>query len=411
MLEFIGFIALLFAINIGYRLLFTGARVATAGVKAAVTGQSFDEALGRMPPIETKVVKKNTEPDESGLEFFAIELRGLFPVQTSRELAFVISLFDVSDGEDNMSPVLSLVEQFQEPSTTAYNVTAELGRIGPNQGFFKWVEVGRVLPLFVQSPFSGSRKIKAVCRIVEADAVDNIRLGYSSLEDRDLVWLSTHEIELDQIAKGYEEALEERKECMSLSVKLGMSVAMADGSLDDAEGKVIKDWMQKAVTPYSDKVQRELKNLLNSTMKEAYAQLQKNEFSKSIVVERFNEIDDDARKLEAMELCYEVMAADGLADPEEIKVLHRLGDTLEVDVSELEKIRDLKMMSLSSEIGTDDASLLVIDPEWSEDQIQKHLRNEFRKWNGRLNDLPEGDDRDHAQKMLDLIGKERSKYG
>ena len=112
-----------------------------------------------------------------------------------------------------------------------------------------------------------------------------------------------------------------------------------------------------------------------------------------------------------MELCYEVMAADGLADPEEIKVLHRLGDTLEVDVSELEKIRDLKMMSLSSEIGTDDASLLGIDPEWSEDQIQKHLRNEFRKWNGRLNDLPEGDDRDHAQKMLDLIGKERSKYG
>lgn len=411
MLEILGVIGLLIAINIGYRLLFVGARVATAGVKAAVTGQSIDEALGRMANFETKIVTKNTEPDASGLDFYAIEMRGLFPIQTSRELAFVVSLFDASDGDEKMRPVLSLIEQFQEQETTAYNVTAQIGRVEPNQGFIKWVEVGRILPLFVQSPFSGIRNLKVVCRLVDADAVQDIRLGYSSVDDHNLYWFGTHDLELDQVAKGYEEAFEERKECLSLSVQLGMSVAMADGSLDDAEGQVIKAWVRKAITPFSDDNQKELKNLLNATMKEAYVKLQNSEFSKSDVVNRFNEIGDEAKKLEAMELCYEVMAADGVADPEEIKVLHRLGETLDLDIKELEKIRDLKMMNLSSEIGTDDASLLGIDPEWSDDQIQKHLRSEFRKWNGRLNDLPQGEARDHAQKMLDLIGKERSKYG
>ena len=32
-----------------------------------------------------------------------------------------------------------------------------------------------------------------------------------------------------------------------------------------------------------------------------------------------------------MELCYDIMAADGVADPEEIKILHRIGDALELD--------------------------------------------------------------------------------
>ena len=55
-------------------------------------------------------------------------------------------------------------------------------------------------------------------------------------------------------------------------------------------------------------------------------------------------------------------------------------------------------------------SLLGIDPTWSKKRIEEHLGKEFAKWNGRMNSLPEGEERDNAQKMLDLIAKTRKKY-
>ena len=45
------------------------------------------------------------------------------------------------------------------------------------------------------------------------------------------------------------------------------------------------------------------------------------------------------------------------------------------------------------------------------EEVQSHLKSEFKKWNARLNNLQSGPDKEHAQKMLDLIGTERSKYG
>jgi len=39
-----------------------------------------------------------------------------------------------------------------------------------------------------------------------------------------------------------------------------------------------------------------------------------------------------------------------------------------------------------------------------------HLREEFNKWNNRLNTLPEGVERDNAQQMLGLISDARKKY-
>jgi tellurite resistance protein len=410
MLELIGIVVIIVAINFGIRLFFKGAQVATAGVKSAVTGQSFDEAMGRMPELDARVVSKNTEEDGSGLEFFSIEIKGRFPIQGSVEAAVAISLLDATDGEDQKRPVLSVIEAFQEARTKAYFDSREIGRVSGDQGFTKWVEVGRVLPLFVQSPYSGERKLKIIIRLIASDAVGELELGYANFDDQSFFWGKVEDLELDQVAKGYSEAFEETKECLALSVKLAMSVAMADGSLDDAEGTVIKQWMTKVVTPYSDNNKEDIKALLNSSMKESFAKMQDGSLTYSELVERFNSIGDDGAKFEAMELCYDVMAADGIADDEEIKVLHRLGDALDLDIQELERLRDLKMMNLSAEVGTENSSLLGIDPDWSDDQIKKHLRAEFKKWNARINNLEPGSDKDHAQKMLDLIGEARNKY-
>ena len=105
------------------------------------------------------------------------------------------------------------------------------------------------------------------------------------------------------------------------------------------------------------------------------------------------------------------MAADGIADPRELKTIRKIADALELDFDEIEKLRDQKLIGLDT--STDQASvedLLGIEKDWTEDRIKKHLRSEFQKWNDRLNTLPEGDNRNNAQRMLNLIADARKKY-
>ena len=54
--------------------------------------------------------------------------------------------------------------------------------------------------------------------------------------------------------------------------------------------------------------------------------------------------------------------------------------------------------------------MLQIDTDWTNEQIKKHLREEYSKWNNRINTLDEGQERDNAQQMLDLIAEARKKY-
>ena len=105
------------------------------------------------------------------------------------------------------------------------------------------------------------------------------------------------------------------------------------------------------------------------------------------------------------------MAADGVVDEREMKVIHKVADSLGIDSKELEKIRDKQIVKLQTKADDVDIdSLLGIDSSSGKTEKCKKLKNEFIKWNSRLNSLPEGEEKDNAQQMLDLIGKARKKY-
>ena len=107
------------------------------------------------------------------------------------------------------------------------------------------------------------------------------------------------------------------------------------------------------------------------------------------------------------------MAADGAVDAEELKVINKVSDALELDFDEIEKMRDQKIVSLGASLDSQASieEILGIEADWSSDKIKRHLRMEFQKWNDRLNTLSEGEERDNAQQMLDLIADARKKYG
>ena len=89
-----------------------------------------------------------------------------------------------------------------------------------------------------------------------------------------------------------------------------------------------------------------------------------------------------------------------------------VAESLELDLDEINKMRDQKIVTLDSK-ATKHASIediLGIGSDWDKEQIKKHLRNEFMKWNNRLNTLSEGEERNNAQRMLDTISEARKKY-
>lgn len=413
-MEIIGLIIVVVLFNLLLRGLSTGARVAAAGAKAAVTGKEFDynAAIGRIPPFDSRIMSRNTKTDNSGLDYYSIEVMGLIPTTVARELTVAVSLFDVTDGKDKPAVVLSLVDGAREPHSSAFFQRADLGLIKPNQGFTKWVEVGRIFPLFVQPPKSGKRTIETVVRVLPTAEINDIKFGFQSGRHAKPIWGKAIDKDFNFIASGYEEAFENRKESMALGVKLAMSVAMSDGAIANEEGLAIKHWMELKAMSASGKSQPELKEKLNSAMKEAHSELETGNFSNSQIISKINDITEMPEKYEIMELCYDVMAADGVADPEELKILHRIGEALELDTKELERIRDTRMVSLTSALESDESteSLLGMDPSWDHQKKKNYIKAEFKKWNARLNNVSNDADREHAQKMLDLIGEERKKY-
>ena len=82
-------------------------------------------------------------------------------------------------------------------------------------------------------------------------------------------------------------------------------------------------------------------------------------------------------------------------------------------MEEIEKMREKVTLSLSSSLTSEAGveSLVGIEEDWPVEEKKKHLRAEFQKWSNRLNTLPEGEERESAQEMLNTIAALRKKYG
>jgi len=412
---FISIIVIIFGFWLFGRLVSAGTRTVGAAAKAAVGKGSFSEnmelAFQGMGPMEARLVDGKLGDDGDGPDIKSIEIKGLFPVNTTRHVAFITSVFDETD--DEMKPVLSAIEMFQEPGSVVYQHVSELGQVSPEHGFVRWSRVGGVIPDLLEPPVGGKRQFLVILRLADLDDMPVIQYGYHDPDDSGVLWQTVLKFEHTTDGKGYEEAAEHKDQARALSVKIGMAVAMADGTLDDSEGETLKEFVQKSIAPFDDDKQERLKQVYNDAMKDAHAAWKSGDLSLSDLTAELNEIADRTSKYETIELCFDVMAADGIADAEELKVIRKVSEALDLDFDEIDKMRDQKIVGLETNIGTQASieDILGIEAEWDDDTIKSHLRTEFQKWNDRLNTLNEGDERDNAQQMLDLIADARKKYG
>ena len=411
----LGFIGVIIAWQLGLWLLSAGARTIGAAGKAAVGKGTFtdnmDLAFKGMGEIQFRLNDRRLGENGDGALVKDVQIKGLVPVHGVTNIGFIISVFDETDGE--LEPVLSAIDSFQEANSVVYQDISVVGELSPNQGFVKWVNVGVVIPEIIEPPYKGNRELVVLARMVDMDDLPAIRHGFTDREEDKTLFVKRLSFSHIFKDKGYQEASEDKEEAASICLKIGVAVAMADGTLDDSEGDVLKQWVIKEIEYHGNEKQKVLKKLYNDAMREAYTKARDGELTLSDLTYRLNEIGDKTTKYEAIELCMEVMAADGVADASELNIIKKIAQSLGLDVDEVEKLRDQKIIGLNSDV-TDHASIeeiLDIDPSLSTDQIKKRLRTEFQKWNNRLNTLPEGEERQNAQLMLDRIADARKKYG
>ena len=403
-MELILSLAALFAFGIVINLISAGMSAGGRAVKKAVTGK--ETYFG---PAQIKFIDE--AHDKTGWTLKKLMFRGRMPNTRGMEVGFAISAFDITDDSENPKPVFSIVEQAQEPETICFQVSRNFGWVGEGSSLTDWVELGVLVPDLMQPAFSGQRQIQVVLRMYNTKNPPSIRAGFSG-DDGELILFKSQQFSFNFEDKGYEEESRDREEAQSLSLKIGVAIAMSDGNLEPVEGEVLKSWIVKEIAGYSDDKMEALKQLYNTSLKEGYQDAKYGKLSLSELTDRLNEIGDKKSKYEAIELCLDVMAADGVADPEEMAVIRNVAESLDLDMDEIEAMRDKITLDLTAGLASGDnvEALVGIDESWSTEQKRKHLRAEFQKWSNRLNSLDDPDEKASAQSMLDNIASLRRRY-
>ena len=385
-----------------FRVLGAGvSTVKAVGKTAAGEGslsENLDAEFKRMSDFSIQLIKKSAD-DEMPFERYEILGKGLFPNQNKTQLNFVTRLADNTEKNDP-KPIISTVDAFQSDDNPFYEFKRKGMVVESGYGFLKPVPVGIVIPEVLVPPKSGSRDILFIFQILDSNQNE---LGRYSI---------TQKIEFEE--EGYEEAIETREEVFLLDIQIAMHVAFSDNEFHKKEGEVIKSWMIKILDSFGGEGEREegLKKRFNETFKESYGKAKTGNLTLAKITNRINEIANDQLKYQAIELCLDVMAADGIADEGELEDIRKICDYLDLDLDVVQKLKDARMKDVKMRVTSDTSleELIGIQPERDKEQIKRFLKDEFKKWNSRIASANSPDERESTQEKLDLIAELREKY-
>jgi hypothetical protein len=122
-----------------------------------------------------------------------------------------------------------------------------------------------------------------------------------------------------------------------------------------------------------------------------------------------NEHAGKPEKYACMELCLDIMAADGVADKEEMDMLTNVCNSLGLNMQSFQEMKDKRMINVkhASFDSKDVWGKLDIDENMPANDKKRLLNTLYMKWNSRAESLEDGGEREKAQAMLDLIAQAR----
>jgi tellurite resistance protein len=337
------------------------------------------------------------------LRAIAIEGRGLLPVNRTMEIQFVTWAEDVTD-DSNGEPIFCSVPNFQHHEHPTFQNVQDAGTISPNQGFTDWVELG-VAPLDALSfPRSGSRNIRFYCYMTEKTAPS---LRKSLLGD-------SCNLRINNDDTGYKEWKDKRVEALTLSLRLGIAMAHADGDFARSEAAAIKTWLKERVDRLDDDEQTSAKEKLNAAMTSAVAEAGARTLNVASAARSLRASPIKNATYDALELCTIIMAADGIIDPAEMRLLREIGEQLGIPSQDIQGLTD-KHTPEATTSGNDgelsDELLVGLDPKLPPADAKRKLREIFARYNSMLTTERDAFKRQRYQDCIDAVARLRKKYG
>lgn len=362
-------------------------------------GGSSGPNMGRFE-IRASQVMRGSKKD---IRVISIEGRGLLPVHRTMDIQFVTWAEDVTD-DSNGEPIFCSISDFQHPEHSTFENVKDAGTLSPNQGYANWVELGVAPVDALTFPRSGSRNIRFYCAMTEKTAPS---LRKNLLGDSCNLRLTVDET-------GYKEWKEKRLEALTLSLRLGIAMAHADGEFDRSEAAAIKSWLKERVERLDDAEQASAKANLNAAMSTAVADAGTRRLNVDSAASSLRASPVRNAPYDALELCTIIMAADGVIDPAEMSLLREIGEKLGIPAQQIQGLTD-KHTPAATTAGDDgelsDELLVGLNPKVPPAEAKRKLREIFARYNSMLTTERDPFKRQRYQDCIDAVARLRKKYG
>ena len=353
---------------------------------------------------------RETSPEGLSVGVWLVQIKGRLPlVRRVAQLQAVVHAFDAADG----APLMCVWKNLQEPTTLTFCSTVELGARSPGEGTTDWMTVGLLPTRIMIPPIGGSRSVHVVLRLVDCSQGVLFSLGQPVSESHPGLIFRSGEVKVQAEfgELGYREVDERRDEALGLAVSVGVCVALSDGKIAESEAKIITDWIERLVSSRTGADREQLRVRLKESLRVAVQAAKQKQLRLSTVLEQIPKTTDHAVKCAVLQLALDVLVADSNADVKELRATESIIAALGLDANEVARMRDRTLMGVNAFAPADADGLLGIKQGWSTEEIRAHLRREFKKWNGRISALPEGQQREAAVRMTELIAEAAKRYG
>ena len=394
-------------------LIWIAIAIGWAVLRGVFSGDSSSDAQQSLSENAFTVnVKKGLPPTNSGLkiECYNVEMVGMISHPTDDQVKIILIIQDITDNKDENdsgAPILSAHEVFAEEGSRVLSVQ-RLYDSGPTHYFSDWVSFIPIPVDFIIPPHKGKRKLKFLLCVADS----NTKTDRGGIDDSTkLQHISKKIINFSFKEPGYMDELVNKDKVEDLTIKLGMSMAAADGHLDQKELNVIKGWVKNLTNLLEEDKAEERKKYFSKFVKSAYAAAKDKKVSLSNLVKEFNDIASKSQKYTAMQLLLDISGADGTLSKEEDVFINKIAKTTGINLATFKEMKNKVIANVDnidlSEKPSEES--FGVTEDMDDKQKCKVLRKEFTKWNGQTNhnNIKK---RKRAKEMVKIIANLRKQY-
>ena len=373
-------------------------------------GAKQDEKINSIPDLTLDLKEEKEILQGREMNVFTVYVKGWVNSKRDHTVSGKISLSLIDKTEEKGSIVLTNRAAFgEELYPHIFNILDEM-EFTPGSYFPDYTPLFKVPIDVLTFPYRGIRNIEA--KVIYGS--NKMQISGGGLEDvNTAIGFATTQLKFEVKSIGYKEFEQNALDFEESSIKLAMITAAIDGSLDQVELDVIKDWCHKRSYFVSEEKQiEEKKQNLSKLIQKTYKQAKEQKLTMTKIMSKIKKDLVLEQRYQAVELMLDVMAADSVLDEKENDLIERTVKSLDLDYKVFKAMRDTRLSKLSKINVADgsDEKIFGLDDKMTKEEKCKELRKQYTKWSG-LTASSDKTKRDQAEKMVEKISKLRQSLG